>query len=105
MNAWGIDLIFFSALFYFFAFLFNGKSLKWYYIVHTTITMFIVSLLLWANLKQSFSVSLNLDILGVYITIIMSIIFVLVLTQQNRKSYSELLKKEIWGEWAKYQDK
>lgn len=105
MNAWGFYFLFFSSLLYFFILLFNSKTVKWYHIAHTIIACSPTSLLLWGAIDNWIMTEYHMDKMGFVLTIAMCVFFVIILTQQNRKSYSELLKKEIWGEWAKYQDK
>lgn len=105
MGGLGVNVLFFSSLFYLFIFLFNCKKLEWHYLLHTSIAMIPVSRMLWNGWGDWFDIENYFHIFGFCGTIIITPIFILILTQQNRKSYSELLKKEIWGEWAKYQDK
>lgn len=105
MNGLGSIILLFPALFYFFVLIFQKKSLKWYYVLHTFCVMLIIAKLLFTKWGDWFTIQNHFNTTGLIGVAVMTTLFVLILTQQNRKSYSEILKKEIWGEWEKYNGK
>lgn len=105
MGAIGSITLLFPAFFYFLVLLFNGKSLKWYYLLHTGITILIIASLIWNKWGDWFDIENHFNTTGILGTVVMSILLILILTQTHRKPYTEILKKEIWGEWAEYKNK
>lgn len=105
MDGYGSHTLIPMALLCLFVLLFNGKTLKPSHIIHTVIAMLIVSRLLYHNYGDWFALENNMPTLAFISTIAMSVVFVLVLTQSHRQPYTQLLKKEILGEWANYENK